>query len=141
MAARSLPDRWITDSEPGPSFPHYTRANAGEVLPDPVTPLAWTFMWESGLIKGCRDGFVSFGVLDYDEYDDPERPPSFGLFGGYFYNVLSQARLWAPACPGPRPRPSTTPTSTTAPRCPPTRRSRGTRASATPPSSARRWPG
>ena len=31
-------------------------------------------MWESGLVKGCRDGFVSFGVLDYDEYDTPERP-------------------------------------------------------------------
>lgn len=88
---------------PSKVFPHYTRANAGEVLPDPVSPLGWTFVWESGVVKGCRDGFISFGVVDYDEYDTPEQPESFGLFGGYFYNVLTQARLMGARMPGASP--------------------------------------
>ena len=82
---------------------HYTRANAGEVLPDPVSPLSWTLCWEKGLVKGCRDGFISFGVVDYDEYATPEKPEAFGLFGGYFYNPLALARLMGARMPGASP--------------------------------------
>ena len=32
-----------------------------------------------------------------------ERPASFGLFGGYFYNVLTQARLMGARMPGATP--------------------------------------
>lgn len=93
-----LGDKWITDRIPTKKFPHYTRANAGEVLSDPVTPLGWTFGWESGMVLGCRDGFVSYGVFDADEYGDP--PETFGLFGGYFYNCLTQARMMGVRMPG-----------------------------------------
>ena len=93
-----LSDRWITDRVPTERFPHYTRANAGEVLSDPVTPLGWTFGWESGIVLGCRDGFVSYGVFDADEYGDP--PETFGLFGGYFYNCLTSARMMGVRMPG-----------------------------------------
>ena len=93
-----LGDKWITDRIPTKKFPHYTRANAGEVLADPVTPLGWTFGWESGMVLGCRDGFVSYGVFDADEYGDP--PETFGLFGGYFYNCLTQARMMGVRMPG-----------------------------------------
>ena len=93
-----LEDRWITDRVPTKKFPHYTRANAGEVLADPVTPLGWTFGWESGIVLGCRDGFVSYGVFDADEYGDP--PETFGLFGGYFYNCLTSARMMGVRMPG-----------------------------------------
>ena len=93
-----LEDKWITDRTPTKRFPHYTRANAGEVLADPVTPLGWTFGWESGIVLGCRDGFVSYGVFDADEYGDP--PETFGLFGGYFYNCLTSARMMGVRMPG-----------------------------------------
>ena len=93
-----LGDRWITDRVPTERFPHYTRANAGEVLADPVTPLGWTFGWESGIVLGCRDGFVSYGVFDADEYVDP--PETYGLFGGYFYNCLTSARMMGVRMPG-----------------------------------------
>ena len=93
-----LGDKWITDRTPTERFPHYTRANAGEVLADPVTPLGWTFGWESGIVLGCRDGFVSYGVFDADEYGDP--PETFGLFGGYFYNCLTSARMMGVRMPG-----------------------------------------
>src|SRR5436190_20413125 len=87
-----LGDRWITDRVPTERFPGYTRANAGEVLADPVSPLAWTFAFESAVIIGCAEGFATLGVFDVDEYGTP--PESFGRFGGYFYNSLTQARLF-----------------------------------------------
>jgi rifampicin phosphotransferase len=88
-----LQDRWFVDRVPTERFPGYTRGNAGEVLADPVSPLGWTFGWESGMVLGCRDGFVAMGVFDADEYD-LDKPESFGLFGGYFYNSLTQSRLF-----------------------------------------------
>lgn len=96
-----LGDKWITDRTPTEKFPHYTRANGADVLADPVTPLGWTWSWESGVVLGCRDGFVSYGVFDADEYGDP--PESFGLFGGYFYNCLTQARMMGVRQPGATP--------------------------------------
>ena len=92
-AGTVLGDRWIVDRVPTEGFPGYTRGNAGEVLADPVSPLGWTFGWESGFVLGCRDGFVAMGVFDADEYT-AHQPESFGLFGGYFYNSLTQARLF-----------------------------------------------
>ena len=88
-----LGSRWIADRVPTDRFPNYTRGNAGEVLSDPVSPLGWTFAWESGIVLGCRDGFVQLGVFDTDEFSS-EKPETFGLFGGYFYNSLTQARLF-----------------------------------------------
>jgi pyruvate,water dikinase len=88
-----LGTRWFVDRTPTDRFPNYTRGNAGEVLADPVSPLGWTFAWESGIVLGCRDGFVSLGVFDADEFD-LEQPETFGLFGGYFYNSLTQSRLF-----------------------------------------------
>ena len=85
-------DRWITDSSPWERLPYYTRANAGEVLPDPCSPLGWTLVFEQGLLKGWLRGFVDFGVYAEGELpDDP--PPVAGLFGGYFYLNLSHMRL------------------------------------------------
>jgi rifampicin phosphotransferase len=55
-----MQDRWITDRLVGKQFPMFTRGNAGEVLPDPVSPLSWTFVWEPGIMRGCRDGFIEF---------------------------------------------------------------------------------
>jgi pyruvate,water dikinase len=85
-------DRWITDSQRWERLPYYTRANAGEVLPDPCSPLGWSLVFEQGLLKGWLRGFVEFGVYAEGELpDDP--PPVAGLFGGYFYLNLSHMRL------------------------------------------------
>ena len=85
-------DRWITDSVRWERLPYYTRANAGEVLPDPASPLGWTLVFEQGLLKGWLRGFIEFGVYRQGELpDDP--PPVAGLFGGYFYLNLSHMRL------------------------------------------------
>jgi rifampicin phosphotransferase len=85
-------DRWITDSVRWERLPYYTRANAGEVLPDPASPLGWTLVFEQGLLRGWLRGFIEFGVYRRGELpDDP--PPVAGLFGGYFYLNLSHMRL------------------------------------------------
>ena len=96
-----LSDKWIIDRTPTTRFPFYTRGNAADVLADPVSPLGWTFCWESGIVLGCRDGFVSFGVFDVNDYGNP--PETFGCFGGYFYNSLMQARLMGVRMPGASP--------------------------------------
>ena len=96
-----LSDKWIIDRTPTKRFPFYTRGNAADVLSDPVSPLGWTFCWESGIVLGCRDGFVTFGVFDEDDYGTP--PETFGCFGGYFYNSLMQARLMGVRMPGASP--------------------------------------
>lgn len=85
-------DRWLTDWDPSPRWPHYTRANAGEVLPTPVSPLGWTFVWEKGIIPGWRDGYVRMGLYEIDEWD-PERPEVAGTFGGYFFVNLANVRM------------------------------------------------
>ena len=75
-------------------MPFYTRANAGEVLADPASPLGWTLVFEKGLLPGWLRGLVEFGI--YREGELPmERPPVAGLFGGYFYINLSHCRVVA----------------------------------------------
>ena len=96
-----LGEKWIIDRTPTAKFANYTRGNAADVLADPVSPLGWSLCWEKGVVLGCRDGFVSFGVFDADEYGTP--PETFGLFGGYFYNSLTQARLMGVRMPGATP--------------------------------------
>ncbi|NGO06374.1 hypothetical protein G5C60_01420 [Streptomyces sp. HC44] len=83
---------WITDWQRSERLPHYTRANAGETLPDPASPLGWSLVWGRGL-QGWRRGFVEFGIYRGDEITGP-RPPFVGIFGGYFYLNLSHLRLF-----------------------------------------------
>ena len=73
----ALPDRWITDWDRFERLPFYTRANAGEVLPDPASPLGWTLVFEKGLLPGWLRGLVDFGI--YREGELPlDRPPVVG---------------------------------------------------------------
>ena len=54
-----MTDGYITDWPTSDRFPHYTRANAGEVMGDPVSPLGWTFGWEGAMVLGLRDANVA----------------------------------------------------------------------------------
>jgi rifampicin phosphotransferase len=93
-------ERWLTDGTPEARFPSWTRGNAGDVFPDPVTPLMWTFYAIPALAKGVRDAYISVGMLDWDEFDHPNDAYTFGCFGGYFYNPLSMVRLLGARMPG-----------------------------------------
>jgi pyruvate,water dikinase len=120
-----LGERWIVDRVPTERFPNYTRGNAGDVMADPVSPLGWTFVWESGVVLGCRDGFVTLGVFDADEY-------SLGTARDVrvvrrLLLQLADASAGCSACGrAPDGKPSTMRTSTTRPRCRRTRHATGT---------------
>ena len=86
-------DTWLVDWTRHERLPYYTRANAGEVLPDPASPLGWTLVFEEGLLPGWYRGFVEFGIYGADEFNTPPRIPMVGIFGGYFYLNLSHMRL------------------------------------------------
>lgn len=94
-----MEDTWITDWEPSERFPVYTRANAGEVMPGPSSPLNWNLVWEQGAALGWGDGTEKWGSFDRQEYD-PERPDFVGCFGGYFYVNMSAIRVVGERTPG-----------------------------------------
>jgi pyruvate,water dikinase len=83
---------WITDWPASPRWPHYTRANAGEVLPTPASPLGQQFSWDKGICLGWRDGYVRIGSYTEDEWD-PRLPEVAGFFGGYMYINLANVRM------------------------------------------------
>jgi rifampicin phosphotransferase len=84
--------RWLTDWAPSVRFPVYTRANAGEVLPTPASPLGQQFTWERGICLGWRDGYVRQGLYTGDEFD-PVNPDVCGFFGSYVYVNLANVRM------------------------------------------------
>ena len=45
---------WLPSSPPSLRFPVYTRSNANDVLPDPISPLGGTLTWEGAIIGGYR---------------------------------------------------------------------------------------
>ena len=86
-------DSWLVDWTRHERLPYYTRANAGEVLPDPASPLGWSLVFEEGLLPGWYRGFVEFGIYGPEEFNTPPKIPMVGIFGGYFYLNLSHMRL------------------------------------------------
>ncbi len=90
-------DRWIVDNEPSPTYPIYTRANAGEVYPDPVSPLGATLATSAGE-DGWRDSCCLYSMRE-DEFD-PRRAEIMGVFGGYLYLNMSLTRIFGVRMPG-----------------------------------------
>jgi len=92
-------DRWIADNEFDPKYPLWTRANVGEVLPEPPSPLGWDLVWEGGVLAGWRDCMIDRLGIGDDEVDEA-RPEVVGLFGGYAYLGATINRVWAERTPG-----------------------------------------
>jgi rifampicin phosphotransferase len=85
-------DRWIVDWPASSRWPSYTRANSGEVLPTPASPLGQQFSWERGICQGWADGYARSGSYSRDEFDE-RFPDTVGFFGGYMYINLSNVRM------------------------------------------------
>ncbi|MDT4920414.1 MAG: rifampicin phosphotransferase [Pseudonocardiales bacterium] len=93
-------DHWITDWQVSERYPVYTRANAGEVLPDPSSPLNVTLVWNKGLNVGWRLGNVeTLGTHREDELDE-SWPENIGNFAGYHYVCLSAIQIIGARLPG-----------------------------------------
>lgn len=89
---------YVTDSDLSSRFPIYTRANVGEVFPDPVTPLTSdTALFDAEL--GWRDAWVRMGAFEADEF--PEGTfAQLGVQGGYCYLNASLIRIFGERAPG-----------------------------------------
>ncbi|MGW8815920.1 PEP-utilizing enzyme [Gordonia terrae] len=91
-------DNWFADSAASDTFPLYTRANAGEVAPRPITPLGWSLLWQRGCIPGTVDGYIESCLFDEGEAEDLRAV--FGCFGGYLMLNLSVLRRRMARTPG-----------------------------------------
>lgn len=88
----------VTDTELSSRFPIYTRANVGEVFPDPVTPATRSpLLWESEL--GWRDAYARMGAFEADEFP-ADRFCILGVAGGYCYLNASVMRVFGERAPG-----------------------------------------
>jgi rifampicin phosphotransferase len=89
---------YVTDTDLSERFPLYTRANVGEVFPDPVTPLTSdTALWLAEL--GWRDAWDRMGAFELSEFPD-DQFCQIGVVGGYCYLNASLIRLFGERAPG-----------------------------------------
>ena len=91
---------WILNDTPSKLFPLYSRANVGEVFPDPITPLNATAGFLANLEPGWRDAYVACQVWDHDLYDESVEHNPIACFGGYLFINMSLMRLVGVRVPG-----------------------------------------
>lgn len=92
------PKYYVTDSDLSTRFPIYTRANVGEVFPDPVTPLtSSTALWLAEI--GWREAWERMGAFDLSEFPDGQFC-QLGVVGGYCYLNASIIRIFGERAPG-----------------------------------------
>lgn len=80
---------WITDTELGTRYPLYTRLNASDVLPDPVTPLAADLAWNANIIPGWCSGYVELGSFTVEEMFGGPSAVAAMLYGHLYINQSS----------------------------------------------------
>jgi pyruvate,water dikinase len=91
---------WILNDTPSKVFPLYSRANVGEVFPDPITPLNATAGFLANLEPGWCDAYVACRVWDDDIYDATVEHNPIVCFGGYLFINMSLMRLFGVRVPG-----------------------------------------
>jgi pyruvate,water dikinase len=96
-------DKWLVETELSEEFDFYTRANIGEVFPDPVMPLTFSLFETDGspgpVQLGMREAFIRMGATDAEEVP-ADRNIFLGVTGGYAYLNASLWRLVGHRGPG-----------------------------------------
>ncbi len=96
-------DKWLVETTPDEEYSFYTRANIGEVFPDPVAPLSFDWFENSSGVGGAEQGFRTayerIGVVTADELA-PDRAVFLGVTGGYGYLNASALRMLGHRAPG-----------------------------------------
>lgn len=82
---------WITDTLPSSRFPVFTRMNAADVLPDPITPLGASMAWIPQILAGWSAGYAEIGAFRLSELLSDESAVA-GFFYGYLYVNQSSVR-------------------------------------------------
>ena len=89
-------ERSIVDNDPLERFPLYTRANVGEVFPDPVSPFTRSAFLYHGAELGWRDAWVRLGAFELDEFTAEDLEPGDVLIAPI--TDPSWTPLFVPAC-------------------------------------------
>ncbi len=101
-------DRWLVETDLSEEWDFYTRANVGEVFPDPVAPLTFFYFQHDdpehgrvlgGSEMGFRNAYYRIGVMTPDELPDDECV-FLGVTGGYAYLNASALRMLGHRAPG-----------------------------------------
>jgi phosphohistidine swiveling domain-containing protein len=90
-----ISDDWCIDSSKlSERFPIYTRFNANDVLPDPISPLGADLIWNRQIMPGCANGYAELGAISVAEaHLDPEAYPAAAFRYGHMYVSVTTARL------------------------------------------------
>lgn len=91
---------WPINDTVSKVFPLYSRANVGEIFPDPISPLNASAGFQHNLEPGWRDAFVACKVWDQDLYDASVEKNILPAFGSYLYINMSLMRLFGVRVPG-----------------------------------------
>jgi pyruvate,water dikinase len=86
-------DRWLIDTDPSRRLPVYTRFNANDVLPDPITPLGASLGWIPHILPGFSLGYAEMGAVTLAEAAEDEVWPAGAFFFGHLYVNVTMARL------------------------------------------------
>lgn len=97
-------DKWMVETALSDGYPFYTRANVGEVFPDPVVPMTFAFAFQDGerlggSEMGFRKAYERIGVMEASEFPDDECL-FLGVAGGYAYLNASALRMLGHRAPG-----------------------------------------
>ena len=84
---------WLIDTTPSDRFPVYTRLNANDVLPDPITPLGASFCWIPQILPGWAAGYVALDAYRPAELAGEDIAPVAGFFYGHLYINQSNVRV------------------------------------------------
>ncbi len=96
-------DIWLVQTDLSSEWDFYTRANIGEVFPDPVSPLSFFFFENEGGLGGAelgfRNAYYRIGVMEPGELPEDECV-FLGVTGGYAYLNASALRMLGHRAPG-----------------------------------------
>jgi rifampicin phosphotransferase len=96
-------DKWLVETELSEEWDFYTRANIGEVFPDPVAPLSFQYFQHAdglgGAELGFRNAYYRIGVMTPDELPG-DQCVFLGVTGGYAYLNASALRMLGHRAPG-----------------------------------------
>jgi len=84
---------WIIDTPPSSRYPVYTRLNANDVMPDPVTPLGASLVWVPHVFPGWGLSYVTLDAFTPEEIFSDSVAPVGGFFYGYLYVNQTTVRL------------------------------------------------
>jgi phosphohistidine swiveling domain-containing protein len=89
-----LSDDWCIDTNLNDRFPIYTRFNANDVLPDPITPLGADLVWLPHILPAFSNAYAEMGAISVAEANlDPEAWPAAAFRYGHLYVNVTTARL------------------------------------------------